>query len=72
VVGHTDNKGKTGELIAISQARAQAVFSSLVARGIEARRMIVSGQGPNEPLTDNKSPAGRAKNSRIEIIFMYH
>jgi outer membrane protein OmpA-like peptidoglycan-associated protein len=72
VVGHTDNRGKVGELIALSQARAQSVFSSLVAKGIEARRLMVSGQGPNEPIADNKAPAGRAKNARIEIIFLYH
>lgn len=72
VVGHTDNRGKPGELIALSQARAQSVFSSLVAKGVEARRLMVSGQGPNEPIADNKIPAGRAKNGRIEIIFLYH
>jgi outer membrane protein OmpA-like peptidoglycan-associated protein len=72
VVGHTDNRGKAGELIALSQARAQSVFSSLVAKGVEARRMMVSGQGPNEPIADNKIPAGRAKNARIEVIFLYH
>jgi len=72
VVGHTDNRGKTGELIALSQARAQSVFSSLVSKGVAATRLMVSGQGPNEPIADNRSPPGRAKNSRIEIIFLYH
>jgi len=72
VVGHTDNRGKVGELIALSQARAQAVFSSLVAKGVDAKRLMVSGQGPNEPVADNRSAAGRAKNSRVEIIFLYH
>ena len=72
VVGHTDNRGKPGELIALSQARAQSVFSSLVARGVEARRLMVSGQGPNEPIADNKIAAGRAKNARMEVIFLYH
>jgi outer membrane protein OmpA-like peptidoglycan-associated protein len=72
VVGHTDNRGKVGELLALSQARAQSVFSSLVSKGVEARRLMVSGQGPNEPIADNKSAPGRAKNSRVEIIFLYH
>jgi outer membrane protein OmpA-like peptidoglycan-associated protein len=72
IVGHTDNRGKPGELIALSQARAQSVFSSLVARGVEARRLMVSGQGPNEPIADNRIGAGRAKNARIEVVFLYH
>ena len=72
VVGHTDNKGRPGELVALSQARAQSVFSSLVAKGVEARRMMVSGQGPNEPIADNKISQGRQKNARVEIIFLYH
>lgn len=72
VVGHTDSRGRTGELIALSQARAQSVFSSLVAKGVEARRLMVSGQGPNDPIADNKLPAGRQKNNRVEIIFLYH
>lgn len=72
VVGHTDNRGKTGELVALSQARAQSVFSSLVAKGVAATRLMVSGQGPNEPIADNRSTPGRAKNNRIEIIFLYH
>ncbi|MES1165272.1 MAG: OmpA family protein [Verrucomicrobiota bacterium] len=72
IIGHTDNKGRSGELIALSQARAQSVFSSLIAKGVEARRLMVSGQGPNEPIADNKVAAGRAKNTRIEVIFLYH
>jgi outer membrane protein OmpA-like peptidoglycan-associated protein len=72
IVGHTDNKGKVGELLALSQARAQSVFSSLVARGVEARRLMVSGQGPNEPIADNRSTPGRSRNNRIEVIFLYH
>jgi outer membrane protein OmpA-like peptidoglycan-associated protein len=72
IVGHTDNRGKPGELAALSQARAQAVLMLLVSRGVEARRLMVDPQGANEPIADNKFPAGRAKNNRIEIIFLYH
>jgi outer membrane protein OmpA-like peptidoglycan-associated protein len=72
VVGHTDNKGKSGELVAISAARAQAVFGALVSRGVESKRLMPSGVGSDEPLEDNHSAAGRAKNNRVEIVFLYH
>ena len=72
VVGHTDSRGRSGELIALSAARSQAVFSALVARGVESRRLMTSGLGGDEPIADNHSLAGRAKNNRVEIVFLYH
>jgi outer membrane protein OmpA-like peptidoglycan-associated protein len=72
VIGYTDNRGKSGELLALSAARAQSVFSALISRGVEAKRLLVSGIGSEDPIADNKSPAGRAKNNRVEIIFLYH
>jgi outer membrane protein OmpA-like peptidoglycan-associated protein len=71
VVGHSDNRGRTGEQLAMSQARAQSVFTGLVSRGVDAKRMIVSGQGAGEPVADNRTATGRAANSRVEIIFLY-
>jgi len=72
VVGYTDNRGKSGELIAISAARAQAVYSALAERGVETKRLMVSGLGGEDPFVDNRSAAGRAKNNRVEIVFLYH
>lgn len=72
IVGYTDNRGKSGELMALSAARAQAVFSALAARGVEANRLMTSGGGGEEPRFDNKTAGGRAKNNRAEIIFLYH
>jgi len=72
VIGYTDNRGKSNELIAISAARAQAVYSALAERGVEVKRLMVSGLGGEEPFVDNKSASGRAKNNRVEIVFMYH
>jgi outer membrane protein OmpA-like peptidoglycan-associated protein len=72
VVGHTDNKGKSSELVAISAARAHAVYDALLSRGVEARRLMPSGVGGDEPIEDNHSSAGRAKNNRVEIVFLYH
>ena len=72
LVGYTDNRGKATELIAISAARAQAVYSALAERGVETKRLMVSGLGGEEPFVDNKSASGRAKNNRVEIVFLYH
>jgi outer membrane protein OmpA-like peptidoglycan-associated protein len=72
VVGHTDNKGKSGELVAISNARAHVVSDALVSRGVESSRLMTTGVGADEPIEDNRSAAGRAKNNRIEIVFLYH
>lgn len=71
VVGYTDNRGRRDELLALSQARATAVYSGLVSRGVEAKRMVVSGNGADEPVSDNRTAAGRALNNRVEVIFLY-
>jgi outer membrane protein OmpA-like peptidoglycan-associated protein len=72
VIGHTDNKGKSSELAAISFARARAVYDALLSRGVDAKRLMPSGVGGDEPLEDNRSASGRAKNNRVEIVFLYH
>jgi outer membrane protein OmpA-like peptidoglycan-associated protein len=71
VIGYTDSRGKRDELLALSQARATAVYSALVQRGVESGRMVVSGNGADEPVSDNKSVAGRAQNNRVEVVFLY-
>jgi outer membrane protein OmpA-like peptidoglycan-associated protein len=70
VIGHTDNRGKHDQLVAVSLARAQSVSSALVSRGVDVKRVQTSGQGPDEPATDNKSAAGRAQNNRVEVVFI--
>jgi outer membrane protein OmpA-like peptidoglycan-associated protein len=72
IIGHTDNKGKAGELLALSNARAQSVYSALATRGVDGKRMLVSGVGGEQPIVDNRTAANRARNNRIEIIFLYH
>jgi outer membrane protein OmpA-like peptidoglycan-associated protein len=72
VIGHTDNKGKATELVALSAARSQSVMTALVARGVDAKRLMPNGMGGDEPIADNRSTAGRAKNNRVEIVFLYH
>jgi outer membrane protein OmpA-like peptidoglycan-associated protein len=71
VIGYTDSRGRSGELLALSLARAQSVYSALITRGVDARRVVVSGQGSAEPISDNRTTAGRAANNRVEIVFVY-
>ena len=72
IIGYTDNRGKSSELLAISAARAQNVYSALAAKGVETKRLMASGLGGDDPRFDNKTAPGRAKNNRIEIVFLYH
>jgi outer membrane protein OmpA-like peptidoglycan-associated protein len=71
VLGYTDSRGRSGELLALSQARAQSVYSALISRGVDVRRMVVSGYGSAEPISDNRTVPGRAANNRVEIVFVY-
>jgi OOP family OmpA-OmpF porin len=68
IVGHTDSAGDRKNNILLSVQRADAVKAYLSERGIEAQRMIVSGRGPDLPVADNATSAGRAQNRRIEFV----
>lgn len=67
IEGHTDAIGSAQTNQALSQARAEAVRAALVARGIAAERLAAQGFGPDRPIGDNATAAGRAKNRRIEF-----
>jgi len=71
LVGHTDDKGTADALLARSHARAQALFTALVAAGVSPTRAVASGQGGAEPISDNRSATGRARNNRVELVFLY-
>ncbi len=66
-VGHTDSIGTDAYNQRLSVRRAEAVKSYLVSRGIESNRVYTEGKGEKQPIADNKSAAGRAKNRRVEI-----
>lgn len=68
VEGHTDNQGGADANKALSQRRADAVRDALVAAGVPASRIQAVGLGPSRPVADNGTPAGRARNRRVEVI----
>ena len=67
VTGHTDNVGKPASNRDLSQRRADNIKQMLVNKGIPADRITAIGKGDTEPIADNKTKQGRAKNRRIEI-----
>lgn len=67
IIGHTDNVGRRESNLALSHARALAVKSYMVMKRIPASHLDVLGKGPDEPVADNNSDDGRARNRRIEF-----
>ncbi|MCD7098111.1 OmpA family protein [Stenotrophomonas sp. MMGLT7] len=67
IVGHTDNVGQPQSNQALSQARAQAVRAYLVQHGIPGAGLTALGRGADEPVADNATAEGRARNRRIEF-----
>jgi OOP family OmpA-OmpF porin len=70
VEGHTDNVGKRDDNISLSRRRAIAVRAYLVKVGIEADRLLAEGYGPDNPIANNESEAGRAKNRRVAFTVL--
>lgn len=68
VEGHTDSRGSEQTNVMLSKARADAVGSYLVSRGIPQERVTTQGLGPSRPVADNNSAEGRANNRRVEIV----
>jgi outer membrane protein OmpA-like peptidoglycan-associated protein len=67
IVGYTDNQGDPAANLALSQARADAVKQVLVTGGIGADRIATAGLGEANPIADNATEAGRARNRRTEF-----
>lgn len=67
VYGHTDSVGTHALNMRLAQDRAQAVANYLQSRGVNANRINVIAIGPDNPVADNATAEGRAKNRRVEI-----
>ncbi|CAN5282921.1 hypothetical protein BH11PSE11_BH11PSE11_07610 [soil metagenome] len=68
ISGHTDNEGSDASNQTLSASRAAAVQSYFVAEGIALARLTAKGFGKTQPIADNSSEAGRARNRRVEVV----
>lgn len=68
IIGHTDSVGSEAANLKLSQNRANAVKTSLVAKGVTADRVTTVGKGESSAVADNKTSEGRAQNRRIEAV----
>ena len=65
--GHTDNVGSVASNLKLSMDRANTVRAYLLTKGIDPDRVTAKGYGMSEPIEDNKTEEGRAKNRRTEV-----
>ncbi len=68
IEGYTDSAGKDEKNVELSQKRAEAVQAYLTEKGIPSSSLTAKGLGKASPVDTNDTPAGRAKNRRVEII----
>ncbi len=67
IIGHTDSRGSDDYNMILSLKRAKAAFDYLVGKGVARQRLSYEGRGEREPVADNRTKEGRAKNRRTEF-----
>jgi outer membrane protein OmpA-like peptidoglycan-associated protein len=67
IIGHTDSTGSDAINNPLSMRRAESARDYLVSRGVASSRISTEGRGSREPIADNATEAGRARNRRIDI-----
>ncbi len=70
IEGHTDNTGRESVNLRVSRERAEAVARYLVGHNVSPDQLIAKGYGSTQPLADNTTDNGRARNRRIEISYV--
>ncbi len=71
IIGYTDNVGSDEYNLRLSLQRAQSVADYLIyVEGIDCNRMRIEGRGKANPVADNSTEEGRAKNRRVEIVIL--
>jgi len=70
LVGHTDNVGPAKDNIILSQRRAEVIKNYLVSKGVKASSISVDSKGEAEPVADNDTKEGKAKNRRTELYII--
>jgi len=70
VAGHTDSTGRHAHNQRLSEQRAHSVARYLESRNLDSRRMAAAGFGPDYPIADNATEAGRAANRRVELTLV--
>jgi outer membrane protein OmpA-like peptidoglycan-associated protein len=70
VDGHTDATGTAEYNVWLSEKRAVSVKTYLSEAGIAASRISTQGLGQTKPVADNKTPEGRERNRRVEVVIL--
>ena len=68
IQGHTDNTGSADHNLELSKKRAESVKQYMLIYGVESARLVSKGFGMTQPIADNGTDEGRAKNRRVELV----